>query len=148
MPTTREEWFERIRAAEREYLIARDALDVYHGEHGSARVKLPPDTDPSDLRNAVENLEGTYLVRLFAEFESGLRNWYATLKGTVPPARDLIDAIATRRKIPDEDRDEVHEVREYRNALVHETDSEAEAVPLADARHRLCTFFARLPEKW
>lgn len=148
MPTTRQEWLERIRAVEREYQIVFAALELYRGEYDAARAELPQNTKPRDLQNAVENLEGTYLVRLFAEFESGLRSWYATLKGTIPPARDLIDAVAARRGIPDEDRDEVHEVREYRNALVHETDSEAQAVALADARNRLCKFFKWLPLEW
>ena len=32
--------------------------------------------------------------------------------------------------------------------LVHDRDEQVKAVTIADARHRLATYFARLPIKW
>lgn len=50
--------------------------------------------------------------------------------------------------ISEDVRDEVHEVRAYRNALVHERDDPAPAVSIQEARRRLNTFLHRLPERW
>jgi hypothetical protein len=141
------DWLDRIKAVEREFLVARQAVDDFVAGMDSGAAKLPPNTKLRDANAMSDNLEGTYLIRLFSAFESGLRSYYATLKGTMPPAKDLIDAVAARRGIPDDDRDAVHEVREYRNGLVHESEG-AGSVNLREARSRLCTFFARLPDDW
>lgn len=144
----RDDWLDRIRAVEREYLVARQAVGEFIAVLDRDPDKLPPNTKVRDANAMRDNLEGTYLVRLYAAFESGLRSYYATLKETTPPAIDLINAIATRRKVPDDVRDEVHEVRKYRNSLVHEGEESIEAVGIGAARGRLCTFFARLPDNW
>lgn len=95
-----------------------------------------------------ENLEGTYLIRLFAAFESGLRSYWESRRPTKPPVRDLVNSVAGEHGVPDELRDQIHEIREYRNTLVHEAEQEAEPVALSAARGRLCTYFARLPDEW
>jgi hypothetical protein len=105
--------------------------------------------DPRDLTRASDMLEGTYLTRMFAEFETGLRLFWDTIQDTNPRARDLLDGLAARRGVPDEDRDNAHLVREYRNSLVHEReDEDLEPIPIARARSHLCTFFKRLPLEW
>jgi hypothetical protein len=144
----RDEWLERIKAVWREYLVARRAVDDFVAAPERSQSALPPNTKLRDAQAMNGNLEGTYLIRLFAAFESGLRSYYATLKVTTPPAADLIDSIAARRNVPDDLREEVHGVREYRNSLVHEGNEAVEAVELGEARSRLCTFFARLPDDW
>lgn len=144
----RDEWLELIKAVAREFLIAHRATELFMVVVERDPAELPAGTKKRDLQAASDNLEGTYLLRLFAAFESGLRSYWDTMRTTKPPVRDLIDSIAADRKAPEELRDDVHEVRKYRNALVHETDNEAESVPLAEARRRLCTFFARLPDNW
>ena len=144
----RDEWLERIKAVGREFLVAREAVGRFLVVLEHDPTELPADTKMGDANAAATNLEGTYLLRLFAAFESGLRSYWASIRTTKPPVRDLVDSIAGDRDVSDSLRDEVHEVREYRNGLVHESDEEAEPVPLADARRRLCTFFARLPDNW
>lgn len=42
----------------------------------------------------------------------------------------------------------VHQVREYRNFLVHERNNPAPAVPIGEARTRLSTHLAKLPDQW
>jgi hypothetical protein len=42
----------------------------------------------------------------------------------------------------------VHEVRDYRNFLVHERDHPAPRVPIGEARRRLSTHLAKLPPEW
>lgn len=144
----RDEWLERIKAVAREFLVAREAVGRFIVVLERDPTELPTGTKMSDAHAASVNLEGTYLLRLFAAFESGLRSYWTSIRTTKPPVRDLVDSIAGDRRVSDELRDEVHEVREYRNGLVHESDEEAEPVLLAEARRRLCTFFARLPDNW
>lgn len=144
----RRDWLERIKAVEREFLAARKAVDEFITALERGTAALPPNTKVRDVYTMSDNLEGTYLIRIFAAFESGLRNYWATIKDTIPPARDLIESIAGRRGVPDELRDEVHEVRRYRNSLVHEGDEEMSPIALGMARGRLCTYVARLPDEW
>jgi hypothetical protein len=109
---------------------------------------LSPPTDEQYWNGG--NLELTYLIRLFAEFESGLRScWERSLKRTTqPPVRDLLYAIAKARSIPHDLLDDVHEVRKLRNAFVHESDGTEVPLSLAEARSRLCIFLAWLPPDW
>jgi hypothetical protein len=70
MPQRRFDWHERIKAVEREYWSTRIAIDRL-----SAQVALDPGVlgigpRPRDLEATDENLEGTYPVRMFAEFET------------------------------------------------------------------------------
>ncbi|MFO0825545.1 MAG: hypothetical protein U0792_20895 [Gemmataceae bacterium] len=139
---------ERIKGVERELLTARKAVDEFIAALKSGDAELPPNTKLRDAETMSENLEGTYLIRLFAAFESGLRSYWATFKDTTPPSKDLIDSIAGRRGIPDDTREDVHAVREYRNSLVHENESETTPIEIGESRSRLCTFFARLPDQW
>ena len=102
-----------------------------------------------DVVNASKALEGTYIVRLFAEFETGLRQFWETISKTHPKTKDLLDGLAARCKIGDDQRDHAHLVREYRNSLVHEReDEEVDMIPIAEARGYLCTFFSFLPREW
>jgi hypothetical protein len=101
-----------------------------------------------DIARASGRLEGTYLIRLFAEFETGLRLYWATIRETEPPTQHLLDGIAARRDIPPARLADAHAVREYRNALVHERDEGVIPIPIAEAQDHLCRFFAFLPLTW
>ena len=111
---------------------------------------LGGDVSPSDVRRASEHLEGTYLVRLFAEFETILRLYWSAVRGTSPPnrTRDLLDGIAAHRRIPSNQIANAHAVREYRNALVHQSDAETTLIPISTARAILCRFLSFLPPTW
>lgn len=56
--------------------------------------------------------------------------------------------MAAFRQIPDTHRDGAHDVRGYRNVLVHEREEPTDILSIADARHRLCRFFSHLPLDW
>lgn len=146
----RHEWMDRIKAVEREFKAVKAAVDDFLNNLTTHRAKLPPDTHLKDARNMSDNLEGTYLIRLYAAFESGLRSYWkwGRKKKSKPVTEVLINSIATERKVPKEIRDDVHEVRRYRNSLVHESEDEITSVGIQAARARLCTFFARLPDEW
>jgi hypothetical protein len=70
----------------------------------------------------MRNLEQTYVVRLFSEFEGILQQRLSELRRSarVPwNAEDLINGVATRERIADPVRGRAHLVREFRNAVVH-----------------------------
>jgi hypothetical protein len=138
-----------VKAIEREYSALRLAAHRLVEQARDDPSILKKDAIGSrDLGNASQNLEGTYLVRLFAEFETGLRLYWATIRPSHPRTEDLVNRVASKRKISDELIKAVHSVREYRNSLVHEREDETNPVSLSAARSCLCEFLSRLPENW
>lgn len=102
-----------------------------------------------DLQFASDRLEGTYTIRLFAEFEIGLRAyWRALGRITSPQAKDMIDGVASRQRVPEAHSADVHRVREWRNTLIHEREEPTDEVPLATAKRHLSRFFSFLPPNW
>ncbi len=139
----------RVKAVEAEYRAARVAADrLLAGVE--AGLPLPAATDLKAVRAMATGLEATYLIRLFAEFENGLRaiweDYYR--RPSQPGAEQLVDAVPTRAGVPEEFTLSVHGTREYRNSLVHDRGDPPPAVRLPDARHALCAFLSRLPERW
>jgi len=142
------EWLARIKAVEREHSAMRLAAD-----HLLEAAQADPSLIRGDLRrrdivHAAAGLDGTYVIRLFAEFETGLRQYCETTRASHPPMRDLVNGVAAMCGVPDDRRDNVHLVRAYRNSLVHEREEEVEVVPINVARGYLCTFFSFLPPRW
>lgn len=144
--------------------LVMDALDRVVAEHEAARVAIAfllakAQSDPTllpsggptfaDLRSCLNNLERTYLVRLFALFEETLRDvWKDSFgRNTRPTAENLLNGCAARRSItPAKFLSDVHEVRAFRNEIIHGTP--APVVALADAKRRLCRFLGWMPESW
>jgi hypothetical protein len=150
----RQQRIEWIAAVAREYLAAKSAAELLE-------VQLQADPnygwnqgwESRDGAAFNDNLESTYLVRLYAEFEAGLRDYWANHlnRGTHPPMAQLLQSLADQRLSIDrlEDADAV---REYRNFLVHsESDKpppELRAFTVAEAKSHLCYFFGRLDPDW
>jgi hypothetical protein len=150
MPHDRSGWHRRIKGVEREYRAARLALDRLQRDARLDPEILRVARSPSELSlpDAIRNAEGTYLIRMFAEFENALRSFWRTTRTTVPVTRDLIDGVGSRRKVPPGTIEAAHRVREYRNRLVHEFDAEAGSVAIGQASRHLNTYLGRLPETW
>ena len=140
--------FSKIRGAQEEWAVAALAVGRLHDQ---AR------TDPSVLKlkheilsiagikNCLDHLEATYIVRLFAEFEAALRTyWRSAGKQRRAHTRHLIDKTASRHYIPADWLDRVHQVRECRNRLVHEQTTGPE-LTLSQCRSHLCRFLSALP---
>jgi hypothetical protein len=146
----RQEWLERIKAVELEYLAVSEGLALLAHAVRSGGRPLADRLNPSHLQTAGDNLEDTYLIRLYAVFESGLRDAWKDCfrRRSKPKAEDLLNAVAALRSIAEDDRDNAHSVRRYRNGIVHEGGEEAEAVSLGRAKSYLCLFFSRLPLTW
>ena len=148
MPHELRAWIRRIRSIELDHSSTRIALDRLLAEARRDPTVLGSDLKLQDIVNASGRLEGTYIIRLFAEFETGLRLFWATIRDTEPPTRHLLDGIAARRGIPPDRLADAHAVREYRNSLVHERDERMAPISIAEARGHLCRFFAFLPPTW
>jgi hypothetical protein len=142
------EWQSRIKAVEREYLAMRQAADRFQQAALADPTILQSNMRHGEIVVAAKNLEGTYLIRLFAEFETGARQFWGAKWATDPKTAALLDGLAARCGVPDTQRDNAHLVRNYRNALVHEREDKPEEVPLATARGYLCHFFSFLPPRW
>jgi hypothetical protein len=142
------EWQSRIKAVEREYVAMRQAADRFQRDAIDDPTILQEKLLHGEIVVASRNLEGTYIIRIFAEFESGARQYWGANWGTEPRTADLLNALAARRGVPNRQRESAHRVREYRNSLVHEREDQPEVVPISEARHFLCHFFSFLPWQW
>ena len=150
MTHDRSDWIERIKEVELEQDALRVAVDRLSILARSSPADFRDDVNLSIIKKASERLEGAYLIRLFAEFETGLRLYWPTARRTNPPSRtrDLLDGIGATRQITAPQISHAQAVREYRNALVHERDEAIKPISLAVARRHLCRYFSFLPPSW
>lgn len=144
-------WSERIKDVEREYRVASYAGDLL-GKHLMAEPDALAvlDLRRRDAARFKANLEPTYLVRVYAEFEACLREaWRRSFQRTTFPKMEvLIDRIGNLRQVPAGRVTEVHQVRGYRNDVVHDVRGGAARVSLGQARSHLCAYIGRLPLDW
>ena len=142
------EWQSRIKKVEREYMAMRQAADRFRRATHDDPTILQGNLQHGEIVEASRKLEGTYLIRLFAEFETGARQYWHGIRETQPKTFDLLDGLAARRGIPVTQTANAQSVRDYRNALVHEREDTLETLPIAVARGYLCHFFSFLPLQW
>jgi hypothetical protein len=154
MPHRRFDWHEHLIEVAGEYKAARLAVDRL-----TAAVAADPsvlgkdDRAPANLRAATQNLEGTYLVRLFAAFEAALRS-YDRARHNDPRRKEdgasLIDSIGGRRGqgISSSVREDAQAVRQVRNRWAHEDDASEEDMGILVAAPRLHKFLSWLPLEW
>jgi len=101
-----------------------------------------------------ENLEATYIVRMYAEFEAGLRDYWKThlKRDTHPRMMELVRHAIPNQMFSQDAIDDADDVREYRNHLVHDLEDEVpeglRAFSVAEAKRCLCPYFARLDARW
>ena len=81
------EWQSRIKAVEREYVAMRQAADRFHRAALDDPTILQGNLRHGEIVAASRNLEGTYIIRLFAEFETGARQYWAANWATDPKTR-------------------------------------------------------------
>lgn len=150
MASSRFEWLARIKGIEREYNATRYATDFLLIAARREPPSLRSDLQVRDIDKAAERLEGTYTIRLFAEFETCLRLFWDATQHTRSPrrTRDLLDGVGARRRIPYDRIDAAHSVRAYRNSLVHESEEDVGPTPIAATRSRLCHYLSFLPNQW
>ena len=137
-----------MKAVEREYVAMRQAADWFREAAMRDPTILRDSLRHREIVHASDKLEGTYVIRLFAEFETGARQYWDANWDTNPKTVDLLSGLAARCGIPDTYQDNGHKVRDYRNSLVHEREEEIEQVPITQVRGFLCRFFSFLPAEW
>jgi hypothetical protein len=149
MPAKQFEWLQRIKEVEREHAAMKIAASYLLAAGTRDPMVLNESVRMRDVSHATERLESTYIIRLFAEFETALRIYWLAARHSEPPrTRDLFDSVAAKRAVPHDELMKAHSVRKYRNCLVHERDEEMLPISLAVARSHLCKFFAHLPLDW
>jgi hypothetical protein len=145
----RSEWLSAIREVENEYFAMELGSEYLRDAVRADPTIVLKDSRAEFVSEARGNLEATYFVRLFAVFENGLRHyWITRVRETEPQMKPLLDAVASRCKIPYEALDNAHAVRSFRNSIVHDNSEDFTEIGIQDARSHLCIYFGRLPFDW
>lgn len=152
----RQAFIDRVKGAERACYVVAAAVEFYRGSFRIGGVDLPLRTSPRDLDAAADQVESTYLIRMWAEFETALRSYRRRITGDADDrirTMNLIDwtaGVRQGRAISEDVRFGVHKVREYRNFLVHERDGQAPppTVTIEEARRLLNSLLHCLPSQW
>jgi hypothetical protein len=144
--------FARIRGTVKEFEAARFCLiHVQEGIIAGAALRKTDPVQSSDISKCRRNLESTYLLRLFAEFEFVLRSYLAVVRPSPRPRQKrmehLINRIAAARTIPYDIYADVHQVRVHRNDLVHVLEGLG-VLTFYECKSRLGKFLRYLPPKW
>jgi hypothetical protein len=149
MPDEAFAWMVRIKAVEREYGAIRFATDQLIVAVNDDRSILEGQVRRPDIGTASARLEGTYIIRVFAEFETALQHFIRAFNIRRPKATEaLVNRVRDRGHIPQADADAVHRVRDYRNVLVHERSQAVPPVTVREATRYLCTFLSRVQGIW
>ena len=149
MPNEAFAWSTRIKAVEREYTTARLAMNRLDQHAWEDPAVLAGDLRIRDIATSSHRLEGTYIIRLFAEFETGLRQFLRAFKYRVPKSTEaLLNRVRDRVGIAKDDANNAHAVRHYRNALVHDREEPAQPVSVRDATRFLGLFMGWLQRHW
>ena len=107
------------------------------------------DVAQGDVWRCRANMQITYVIRLFAEFEGILLDfWHDGLKRrTTPKVKVVMDRVADLRGMSPAHRTAAHDVREYRNEIIHERLRTAR-LPFHECKSQLGRFVNWLPEAW
>ena len=101
------------------------------------------------LQACAENLQITYLVRLFAEFEAILRDYWlhGRHRRTEPRMEVLMNRLGAYCTVTYDDLHDAHEVRTYRNDVIH-AHLQDPRFDFPECRSRLARFIRWLPLFW
>jgi hypothetical protein len=102
-----------------------------------------------DVQRCLNNLEVTYILRLFGAWEAILRDFWLDGVGrdTEPDLVQLIDSLAGRRSIDPQTLITAHDLRRFRNEIVHEN-VQVLRYDFSQCAKGLGTFIAYLPKIW
>lgn len=144
---------DQSRRARNEFVAARmatrHAVRVWKTDTGVARVAREDVVTVAELRRAADHLEVTFTLGLFSEFEAVLRNLYRAGMGRVtrPDMEPLMNAIASRCKMNPDHAAAAHDVRTFRNDIIH-TGLLSPRFDLPASLSRLARFLSWLPPRW
>ena len=145
----RYDWLRRLKDSEERYRTARWALGVARRGVAEGRIGTTEEVTVAAVDRVLRESEDVYLVQLFAVFEEACRRCLGDHHGRDPHirTRDLIDTLAARWSVTGEVRRRVHEIREYRNRLIHSGDDQP-ALEYGTARTNLSRFLGCAPDAW
>lgn len=126
------------------------ALDTWDAPGGAFERAERVGLARSELSRLNRDLETTFIVRLVAAFEGILRDYRENGLKKKPTRVDLgplIDQIARKRDVDTETLAGAHEVRAFRNDVVHR-DLQTPRLDFAGCASALGTFVAWLPPQW
>ena len=145
---------QRLRAVQAEF----DAMDTairYVNRHWQTQNihQEVGDLKPKDFSGARQNLEATYFIRLYAEFEGLLKDHLATNHPRIiTPDRPKVDWLISRIiqvegiSVERPLRLRLDAVRDYRNSIAHRSRRIVLPVSFGDAISALNSFVAKLPD--
>ena len=164
MPHSQLEWDSYIRAVLNENRLARMAVDHVKGRLWDNAHSMEGSLSRGQIARVDRDLEGTYVVRVFAAFESALRSyerwWHPDRpRQEFPTAATMIneigdhqeDNIARRRKreIGLQIRAQVREVRKTRNFWAHDDEDQTDSpLPIERVTERLLAYIRKMPLEW
>ena len=146
---------ERINAVLKEYLAAKTAAGLLTAQtQPNPSYGYSQGWDPKAGIDYMNNLEATYIIRIYAEFEAGLRDYWLTFRKreTRPKMFQLLNEAIPTQHFPQDTIDQADDVREYRNFLVHDIEDEPGGdiviFAIQDAKKHLCAYTACLDPAW
>ena len=151
----RQQRMQRIADVLQEYLAARTAASWLDGRTGAdPNFGHQHGWEAKGGQAYSQNLESTYIIRMYSEFEAGLRDYWATYRGreTRPHMAILLRQSVPTPAFSQDCIDGADEVRIYRNFLVHdmadEPPTEMVILTLQQVKRRLCEYFGRINPRW
>jgi hypothetical protein len=144
------DWIRSLNAVEHEYRVALIGMRRLDIEAKRDPTILDRDMRVRWIRAALSNLNGTYAIRLFAEFETGLRKFWGATRIEPEPGSiaEIIDRVAARHGVGHDERTNAHRSRMYRNRQIHDNEGEGETIDVNVCRSFLCTFLGKMPLTW
>jgi hypothetical protein len=113
MPLETLDWNRNLKAIEHEYRVALIAMHRLADQARHDPTILDRDMRVRGIGEALSNLNGTYAIRLFAEFETGLRKFWGATRIEPEPGSiaEIIDRIAARHGIGHDELTNAHRSR-------------------------------------
>ncbi len=141
---------DRIKRVKSSYETAFNTVTVFIGiVEEQPDYLYNNDLDLSEMRALAKELHDIYFVRMFACFESCIRHyWWTRVRETKPATEQLLNSMAHKVGVPQDMLDTVHEIRDFRNNLIHEDHRANKRFTIDEASGPLNTYLARLPLEW
>lgn len=145
--------YQRLFRVRDEMEAARFALSVvlrdWHDHLAAAPSPSGRALSHGDLHRCLENMEITYIMRLFGTWEAILRDYWLNGVGrtTQPDLVQLVNSLATRRGVDPGTLATVHDLRDFRNDIVHEN-VQVLRYDYSQVAKGLSTFVSYLPQQW
>ncbi len=146
---------ERIAMVLQEYLAAKTASTLLAAQTDADRgYGRAYGWEPRAGAAFTQNLELTYIVRIYSEFEVTLRDYWLThyKQTTRPKMFQLVNEAVPDQRFSRDVIDNANDVRVFRNFLVHDLEDEpGEGMvrfTVHQAKSHLCAYIGRLDPTW